>query len=164
MTLVFPLPEIGKPFLFFCSRILLSVYALGFSFVFSLSLAKCLTPSTFCFSPSLPLSPSLSLSASLVSRSAVLLSLLSCVDSCHTDVFRGLTIVSVKELSAVGGVTRLAYTVESGGVGPWGGTQRAMLHDAGQYVFINVRRERDGRNGQKRELLILEVVQETMRS
>lgn len=52
---------------------------------------------------------------------------------------RGLTVVSVKGLSSVGGVTRLAYTVESGGVGPWGGAPRAMLHEAGQYCFINVR-------------------------
>ncbi|CAM9826458.1 unnamed protein product [Scytosiphon promiscuus] len=51
---------------------------------------------------------------------------------------KGLTIVSVKDLSAIGGATRLAYTVESGGVGPWGGSQRGMLHEAGQYVFINV--------------------------
>lgn len=46
--------------------------------------------------------------------------------------------VSVKGLSSVGGVTRLAYTVESGGVGPWGGAPRAMLHEAGQFCFINV--------------------------
>eukprot|EP00752_Nemacystus_decipiens_P007965 g7118.t1 len=51
---------------------------------------------------------------------------------------KGLTIVSVKELSSVGAVTRLAYTVESGGIGPWGGAPRAMLHEAGQYCFINV--------------------------
>lgn len=56
--------------------------------------------------------------------------------------FRGLTVVSVKGLSSVGGVTRLAYTVESGGVGPWGGAPRAMLHEAGQYCFINVSKAR----------------------
>ncbi|CAN0319940.1 unnamed protein product, partial [Ectocarpus sp. 12 AP-2014] len=51
---------------------------------------------------------------------------------------KGLTIVSVKGFAAAGGVTRLAYTVESAGVGPWAGSPRAMLHEAGQYVFINV--------------------------
>lgn len=53
--------------------------------------------------------------------------------------------VSVKGLSSVGGVTRLAYTVESGGVGPWGGAPRAMLHEAGQYCFINVSKARTKR-------------------
>lgn len=46
--------------------------------------------------------------------------------------------VSVKGLTTCGGITRVSYTVESGGVGPWGGAPKAMLHGAGQYAFINV--------------------------
>lgn len=46
--------------------------------------------------------------------------------------------VSVKGLTTCGGITRVSYTAESGGVGPWGGAPRAMLHGAGQYAFVNV--------------------------
>ena len=46
--------------------------------------------------------------------------------------------MSVKGLTSWGGVTRLSYTVENGGIRPSGGSQRAMLHEAGQYAFINV--------------------------
>ena len=46
--------------------------------------------------------------------------------------------VSVKGLTTCGGITRVSYTTESGGVGPWGGAPRAMLHGAGQYAFVNV--------------------------
>lgn len=45
---------------------------------------------------------------------------------------------SVKGFKSFGGVTLLSYTVESGGIGPWGGSDKAMLHEAGQYVFLNV--------------------------
>lgn len=61
---------------------------------------------------------------------------------CCFNCCRGLTAVSVKSLTTWGGVTRLSYTVESGGIGPWGGTKTAMLHEAGQFVFINVRRKK----------------------
>ena len=46
--------------------------------------------------------------------------------------------VSVKGLTTCGGITRVSYTVESGGIGPWGGAPRAMPHGAGQYAFVNV--------------------------
>ena len=51
---------------------------------------------------------------------------------------RGLTMVSVKGLTTCGGITRVSYTVESGGIGPWGGAPRAMPPGAGQYAFVNV--------------------------
>jgi len=35
-------------------------------------------------------------------------------------------------------VVKLAYTIESGGVGPWSGKFTPLKHEAGQYCFINV--------------------------
>lgn len=51
---------------------------------------------------------------------------------------RGLTMASVKGFKSFGDVTRLSYMIESGGIGPWGGSQKAMMHEAGQFVFLNV--------------------------
>lgn len=51
---------------------------------------------------------------------------------------RGLTVVSVSSLTSWGNVTRLSYTVEAGGIGPWGRKPTAMCHEAGQYAFVNV--------------------------
>lgn len=47
--------------------------------------------------------------------------------------------MTVTDMTFFESATKVSYTVESAGIGPWGGKSKALLHQAGQYAFINVR-------------------------